>query len=202
MIIIQANPLMKLSVKDALDRSHCWKKTLHFYCAAVDVIENQLETVMYKREELDAYDIRLWPVLEEMHSRHVSHKMGVNSDLMRLTLEYWQGNAKLVTCEKGHTHFARQCDAFVYYPEQSLARLTLENYIVLRTQDEIDYVMDTQWSRVYVTEAWLDDNYPGWKQRWEVSQALSFESNLAATDYILSGLTVQPAIALGDIDFT
>lgn len=191
---------MKIPVDIALEKAAWWTKTLDFYSVGLDNDTGDKHTVLYKKEDLDAYDPRLWEVLEELRNRQTSGATAISGEKLRLSIDYWQGNAMVVTCERDKTYFAKECAGFVFDPTTTRARLMLLTYVVLQTNNGTPYVIDTLWAQPYVTENWLDEQYPGWKKRWVVSEALNFETPTAAMNFILSGISESPTTTLGNID--
>lgn len=190
---------MKMAFTDAIEKAQWWSKSLDYFCAHINEFGKESVTVIYRKPEVSAFDPRIWSVLSELSQRATPGQNQIDGKLLRMTVDYLVNGAQPMPDIKGNTHYTTERLAIAYRAPQDFARITVNTYVLGQTNDGTPYVIDNMWAHPNVPTSWLDETYPGWKKRWEVSQALEYASKPEQTAYILSKQPVDVDVSLSDI---
>lgn len=191
--------LMKMQFADALEKAQFWSKTLDYFCAHISEFGKESYTVIYRKPEVVSFDPRVWSVLQELSLRVTPGQNQIEAKLVRMSVDYLVNGVLPMPDTKGNMHYTCERLAIMYRAPQDFARITVNTYVMGQTSDGTPYVIDNMWAHPNVPTSWLDETFPGWKKRWEVSQALEYASKPEQTAYILSKQPVDVDVHLDDI---
>lgn len=192
---------MKHPVDYSVEHAFSWVKTLDFYRANFVNVDGSKSSVMYTKVELDACDPRLFDALEAYWQRKSLSTVEVSADNIRHTVSFWKEAYVEVPVLNNTTQYAFEFGSFQYYPDKNVGKLLLNGYVTSKTSNGTPFVIDTLWSQSWVACTWLDETYPDWKKRWEVSQALGDSNPRMQVAYILSKTGTAPDVTLTDMTF-
>lgn len=165
----------KPTIEDLLASFSLWQECPSGY--NVTYLDNNKSAVVeITKDELAAHEARLVPMLEHWFSRYSTNltKANMGHTYIVNALRYWNKPLVLVDTE-GVTHDLAHIDG-IKYPDDDEVMLEVSSCI-FDVAGDLKYVSSTRDEHLFISAQVLNQQFPGWRQRYDIYESLGLEND-------------------------